>query len=356
MAQENRFGVSATDTVYLKILILDEQGMPKDSDALPSVYIYSSEIEDSVVDSEILLSTFTSAELGPLTAVRISEGYYEVSFVVPSGAAGGLWKDIWVATIDSVGITSIQSFLVKETFIVTTQQIDHNQIILVELDSSIGNLAGTLILGSKQYYSFTTTFNPYYASVELVRMEAGPLIEYIPDDTLALCIYWASKEVDHIRPNQICADKFDFWKTKFVVADAALRALTTPGGAYVQTINSGTSVKTLGQLSVKSGALGPNNIMSGGLDLETFKALKKLRDELWRVVNAGGCIVPGESLAFEVAVRGLYDVNRYAPGRLWEESPTHEYPFPTTNEKRHTTNNRMKRLVGVRKGYKRNVY
>lgn len=346
MSLEGRHGTLGGQAITLRVLVLDELGCPRAPDALPEVYIYDPSVDIDTIEAEIEAETYTSALAGPLVPTLVSTGYYSLTYTVPSGAEAGVWHDVWVGALDTATIANMQSFTVIESADFSLQTLLNNEMVIIELDTSIASAAdSTITLEDDTILSFTTVFNPFYASVELTRMEAGPIIDYIPSDTLALMIYWASREVDYIKPKTICSDRFDFWKTKFVIADATLRALMLPGGAYVNGYNTGnSSAKALGELSIKQGTTGPSSIMSGGIDKDTFDYLKKLRDEFWRVVNAGGCINPGQSLGFIGAQRGLYDPARRGMGRLWVSPDEVFYSQPTTNAKVRKTGQRMKRF------------
>lgn len=347
MATESRTGVLGGNDITLRVLVLDDNGCPRDADTLPEVYIYDASIDSDLILEELDAATFTSAESGPITATRINTGYYEITYSVPSGSTEGAWHDVWVGSLDTASIANIRSFRVVAGATFITQALVNNQFVTLELDESIASIAdATKTLEYDTLLSFTTVYTPFYASCELVRMEGGPLIEYIPDDTLALMIHWASREVDAIKPRKVCGDKFPYWRTKFVVADVALRAAMLPGGAYVHGLSAGYGdSKELGELSITKSKQGPTNSLSGGLDAQTYKALKDIRDELWRMVNAGGCINPGQSLGFTGALRGIFDPARRPAGRLWASPDEFPYSQPTTNTKVRRVGQRMHRLA-----------
>lgn len=342
---ETRAGVLSGQDIVLRVLVVDDSGFPRDTDALPVVYIYDDTLGEDDIRVEVEDETYTSAVAGPFTATRLGLGYYEYEYSVPSSVDDGTWSDVWVAELDGVAIYDIRNFNVTSGATFETQTLKNNELIIVELNSTIATAAdSTITLEADTTLYFTTVFVPFYASVELVRMEAGPLIDYIPDDTLALMIHWASKEVDAIKPSKICGDRFPFWRTKFVIFDTVLRAVSLPGGAYLQTLNTGSGgSKTLGELSIKRGNIGPGDVMSGGIDKDTYKEIKKARDEFWRVVNAGGCINPGQGLGPETAIRGLYDPARRQMGRQWLSPDEFRYIQPTSNTKLRREGERMHR-------------
>ena len=346
MAMDDRSGVLSGEQIALRALMTDDNGFPRSTDVLPSVYIYSSSTSTVTIEAELDAGIFTSAVAGPLTPTLISTGYYGLNYTVPSGAVEGTWTDVWVGDIDTEDVSGILSFRVLVGGSFAVQSLSNNQMVILELDGSIGSDTTDQTLTSDVMLSFSTTFSPYYSSVELVRMEAGPLIEYIPDDTIALMIHWSSKEADLIsRGVKKCGESFLFARTKFIACDTSLKALTLPGGKFMNGLDTGGDTKTLGELSITKGLTGANNTLSGGIDLETYNAIKKLRDEWWRVVNAGGCINPGQSLGFEAGLRGLYDPARKArqAGRLWMSPDQVHYEQPTSNTKIRKAGERLNR-------------
>ena len=94
--------------------------------------------------------------------------------------------------------------------------------------------------------------------------------------------------------------------------------------------NIGGKKKTLGDLMIA------NNADASG----TLEDIKRSRDEWWRVVNAGGSIVPGQGFAPEVAVKGKLDPDRRRIGRLWHNPVDFFYPVPAGNRKLRKSNQR----------------
>ena len=58
-----------------------------------------------------------------------------------------------------------------------------NNEITVTVSSDVINASGNL-LGSDQYFAFTTSYDPLYCSVTKIRLAIGPYIKDIPDDTI----------------------------------------------------------------------------------------------------------------------------------------------------------------------------
>lgn len=346
-----RNGVQTGDTVVLRALMVDEVGCPRDTDALPQVYIYDPDVDGATIEAEVEAGTFTSATAGPLSPTKITTGFYELSYVVPQDGTPGVWHDVWISDLDNLEVYNVLSFTVEEGGDFESQALRNNELIIIELDSSITNIAGSgetaleLNSGLGTELSFLTVLSPFCASVEMLRMFAGPLLNYLPDDTLALMIHWASIEAQAISPPKRCPN-YDFAKTQFVLYAAALFAMLLPGGgAYSDATGSRGSTKTLGEFSVKDGSgSSSSNTLSGGVDKETIEYFRKARDEWWRVVNTGGCINPGEGLGPAMGIRGVFDPARGQAGRLWEKPADHHFSHPTTNVKRQWKGTRYNRF------------
>lgn len=339
MAEYGRHSVLSGQSLDLRVIFRDDANILVDPDSTPSVYIYDESVDTETIESEIDAATFTSALAGPLVPTALSTGFYELTYTVPGGSNEGTWHDVWVAAIDGVDSTDYLAFEVDTAADLSTQELLDNELIVIQLDDSISNSAGDETLVTDQTLSFTTTYNPLYASPDLVRMTVGTMVDYIPDATLALMIHWASREVDFIRPPSICnrAD-FDFAKTKFVVYDAALKAMLLPAGESGSGSASSAdgTKKQLGDLMIdRSGGSGSSTVAvtSSGVDVVTLEQVTMQRDEWWRVVNSGACIVPGQGFEPETAIRSRWDPDRRASGRLWLNPEYGGYPQPGANAK-----------------------
>lgn len=333
MATYGRDGILAGTTFTIRVVSTDTEGNIVDMDANPIVYIYDVNIDDDTIQAEMDAATFTSKTAGPISTTRISTGYYEMSYNIPSGASAGSWKDVWIATLNGTDSNSFYSFNVTVGGKLLDQRLNNNELIIIDLDPSIASLDGTKTLGFSTQVSFTTTYKPLYASPELVRLEVGPWIDFIPDNTLALMIYWSSQEADFIVGKTIAnSTRIGFARTKFVVYDSALRAAYIPSSSFKNGSWPGNS-KQLGDLKITAGRNSSVPYLTSGLDTETVGRLKKLRDEWSRVVNAGGNIVPGQGFAPSVAIRAKFDPDRRKSGRLWLDPMDYYYAEPTANVK-----------------------
>ena len=322
-------GVLAGQTIVLYAIFLDPTEALVDTDDLPEVYIYDDSLTDEEIQEEVDAESYASAVDGPLTATRLSTGYYKLEYSVPADASG-TWSDVWVAEVEGVSAGEVLSFVVSTAVTITTQYIGNNTMIIVELAPTIANADNTLTLGETLKLYYTTTYSPLYASPDLVRMEVGRWIEHISDDTLALMIHWASKEADFIHGAQaLNSGNLVFAKTRFVVYDAALKLILMPGSGVVTAASAaGGGKKQLGDLLIEAGSGA-----ASAIDDATISWLEEQRREWFRVVNAGGNIVPGGMLPPSLAVKGICDPDRPLIARMWEDPREYNYSQPTINGK-----------------------
>lgn len=331
-----REGVLVGQSIDLRTVVNDAAGVLKNTDALPEVYIYDSSVDRETIEAEAEAKVYTSATAGPLSPTNITTGFYELTYSIPGGSIDGKWTDLWTGQIEGTDVYQLLNFEVEAGGNILAQVLLNNELIIVELDASIANVGATVTLGADQVLSWSTEYSPLYASPDLLRMEVGPFLDFIPDDTLALMIHWSSIEADYIVGKRGCTGRLAFARSKFVIYDAALRALMLPGASDLSGIGSGNDgdTKSLGDLRIqKGGGSSGSKTTASGIDLDTLAALKDKRDEWERVVNAGGCINPGQGLDPTSAIRHRYDPDRRASGRLWLNPEHYDYPQPGTNVK-----------------------
>jgi hypothetical protein len=126
-------------------------------------------------------------------------------------------------------------------------------------------------------------------------------------------------------------------RTKFVTFDTVWRCLNIPGQGREAGYSTGQK-KALGDLSITGG--------TAMVDVpdEIYEYVRKQREEWWRVVNAGGNIVPGQGFSPTFGVKGMLDPDRRLNGRLWESPETSTYPQPTVNRKTRSNGRRRGRF------------
>lgn len=326
MAVSNRGAALAGNDIVLRAVFTDADGCLVDLDTVPDIYIYDESVETSTIVSEADAGTYTSALAGPLSATRLSTGYYTYTYSVPSGGDAGSWHDLWVGTINGTNDYEYFDFQVTKGFEASSQNLGQNMMVIIELAGTITNSDASETLAPVDLY-YTTLYSPLYASPDLVRLEMGKWIEYVPDDTIALMLHIASKEANFVQgPSPDRTGNITFARTRFVVFDAVWRLLNIPGQGLQAGYSSGKK-KSLGDLSITSG--------TPVVDVpdKIYEYVREQRQEWWRVVNAGGNIVPGQGLTPTFAVKGWMDPDRRLTGRLWDSPENTHYPQPGVNRK-----------------------
>jgi hypothetical protein len=306
--------VALGQTVTLRALLRDDCGeLIAPDPGTVGCYIYPADVSSETIEAEVDAGTYASAiDDVSGTVSEISSGFYEASHAVPATSDTGTYADVWVAEVNGVRIWVRLTFLVVSIGRIVEQRVGKNTLIVVLLDPTIAGVSGDTLREEVQM-TFSTEYDPYYSSPDLLRLECGAWIESIPDDTISLMIHWSSLEAQSIARGPL-GNMFEMAKTKFVTFDAALRLLMLPASV-------GGKRKTLGDLMISNDSSAASMIQE----------LKDARDEWWRVVNAKGSIVPGQSFAPEVAVKGKYDPDRRRVGRLWWSPADYFYAQPAGN-------------------------
>lgn len=245
---------------------------------------------------------------------KVEVGFYYLEYQL---TAVGTWEFEWRATINNVVKTYIKKILVEDKVILEDIKfgLEFNELIVVDIFSGVKSSDGKKSLDEDMMFSFSTEYNPFYCSVEMLRMEMGSWVDLVPDDTMALGIHWASLEADSITSRGAVSDEYYYARTRFVMYDTAVKLFSMP----VNPSRSGKS-KQLGDLLIEEGSGVDYNLKN------LIDELKEERDEWWRVVNARGSIVLGQGLGPTTATR-----NGLKKSREWH-NPLHEhYAQPTQN-------------------------
>jgi len=310
------------ETVTLRAVFGDGCGLPQDVDAgFPDIYLYDPDNIPADIEAEVAAGfPGAVATIESAAVVHLATGMYEITYDVVAGAVEGTWIDIWHAQINGIEVFSSFTFVVEEKGTVALQTLTGNSLIVILLDESIADTDGNTLAEETQL-TFSTTYDPYYASPDLLRLECGTWLSSIPDDTLSLMIHWSSLEADAVTPTTTSSgttnqNLLDVARTKFCVYDAAMRCLMLP-------TDVGGKTKRLGDLMIQD-----DSSFTGVID-----ELRDSRDEWWRVVNARGTIVPGQGFAPTFAIKGINDPDRRNIGRLWHDPRTESYDQPTQNTK-----------------------
>jgi len=190
---------------------------------------------------------------------------------------------------------------------------------------------------------FTTTYSPMYTSIRLIRLDLGPIISSVPNETVMLAAYEASLYVDAVSfstPSTANPEYLAMAKKKLATCMAELILLR---GAVGLSLGQDMS-KTLADLKVSR----------GGGDIDATRKLDDLEECVarWRVpVETGGEISPDTSLKPTNAVKGSIAEDAIGVGREWE--PTSGIGLsnrtPAGNAWRQSTNRRWVRTYRKRK-------
>jgi len=207
-----------------------------------------------------------------------------------------------------------------------TEILYENNIVYIQLDKDIATADGST-LGTDITYYFTTTYNPLYASVRQVRLDLGPFVSDVPDDTINLAIFEAGRDatINSFQNTVFDTTFFNHARFKYTLLLAELILLRAIMGDVSV---SSRMTKSLGDLTVSRGG----NIVA--ID----KRIEKLQEgmEEWLLaVQTGGEIPPGASLKSEVSVKGGTSEDLMLVGRQWH--PTSgigtAYSYPGGNVK-----------------------
>jgi len=201
-------------------------------------------------------------------------------------------------------------------------QLYQNNIVIVTLDETIANTQGTT-LGSDYITYFATTYTPIYTTLRRIRLDLGPLLVNVPDETIMLAILEASLMVDAISFVST-TDNANFLNMAKREYATCLAELMLVNGIASDTNSSDRMSKTLGDLNVSRSG--------GGGSLSDAQDRLNGCIEYWKVaVQTGGEIAPDTSLKPGSTVKGANAEDAIAVGRQWEATSGLGYYRPSTN-------------------------
>lgn len=302
------------------------------------------------------VSTFSVSEVDPAGGeygIAISSDIYTgeritITFTdtTPTDAAT-IVDNVAVRAEPAIGIDSINQITYTEeldftvSLVGTTQlQIDLdpgqlyiNNVVIVTLDKDIADTDGNT-LGEEYITYFSTEYTPIYTSLRRIRLDLGPLVASVTDETIMFAILEASIYVDGISfvtviPN---ATYFNLARRELTTCKAELilvKAIASDG-----TFTNRMS-KQLGDLSVsRDGA-------RDGLN----DTINDLQDciEYWKVaVQTGGEITPDASLKPDWTVKGRNASDAITVERQWESTNSLGSYRPSANTSAATNNSRRR--------------
>lgn len=186
-----------------------------------------------------------------------------------------------------------------------------NLVVHIVLPKGIRTVSGAALTRDVTF-DVISELTPYYASVDQVRLEGGPLIRRLSDITLACMIYRTSQRANLLCPrpptgggdDQII---FEGARNQWVALSAArdltlnMNQLLGQKGAHV-----------LANFSVtRQGPANGEGIAAG------LAEMKKEIDEYEISLRSHGRVLPGGKPGFLMAAKGLADWTEQSPGRTW---------------------------------------
>ena len=270
----------------------------------------------TTADAFVYNVTLSSFGLGPYVdedemIEKTSVGKYKYTFLIPTGADLGAAFDKWEATVNLAELEAVFTFAIVGAGTVGTTSIYDNNAIYITLDSSIAALDGSTI-GEDITTYFTTTYTPLYTHIKRVRLDLGPLVSDIEDDTINLAIFEASLMANSNTFNQITdPNYFRQVRKEYTTCVAELmltRALSGDASIF------GTMRKQLADLSVSRGA-------SPQL-MRNIDQLIKCVEKWERVIQTGGDKTPYTSIRPGYSVKGAASEDAMTTSRQWVPTST----------------------------------
>lgn len=186
--------------------------------------------------------------------------------------------------------------------IIASGELLDNNLVIVDLASSITSTAG-IPLSAGYSFAFTTTYYPMYCSSRRLRLMAGNYLSGITDDALNLAIHLASLESDLLTWNKrnLGDQYYHFVRSQWSCCRAAQYLLiNTVGGS------GRLKAKRLGDLAVEY----DTNKININVPLEY---MQECLDKWAGALLAGGRQVQTP----EMVVKGQFDIDRPKIGRGW---------------------------------------
>jgi hypothetical protein len=319
-----RNGSLRNQTITLTAKFLDAAGNLTDPDSTPTIDIFPAGKDPNsgtTINADAIILDASQSSLGNPAGAnyidRESIGCYSYEFPIPGNAGFGVWFDRWNADIDGQAVEAVFMFAVVGGGSIGTSQLFENNRVTVIIDGELLDVDGNLLSNDYDWY-FTTTYTPLYSSVRKMRLELGPLINQLPDDTINLAIFEASLLADAI--------SFPSASSNTEYFTVARREYVTCLAGAMLLSNKGTQgkVKRLADLSVE---------LSGDPN-DKLKDLYSCIGKWDHVIKSNGELATGTSLKPRSVVKGEFDPDKPVIGRLWTQwSHLLENNVPAANSK-----------------------
>lgn len=83
---------------------------------------------------------------------------------------------------------------------VPNESLLNNNLVAITLDSTIASIGG-VVLGNNYEFWFTTTYSPYYCTLQRIKIDAGVYLSDLSNDTINMAIFLASEAADALTWN-----------------------------------------------------------------------------------------------------------------------------------------------------------
>ena len=174
------------------------------------------------------------------------------------------------------------------------------------------------VLAQEVTFDILGDLHPFYASVDLIRLEGGMYLTKISDLTLAAMGYHASLEADALSytapPDPLEGATpsaqwrlFDWAREQFVAVKAAHALILN-----VFDLAGTRGHRTLANFSIARQEFNRGEGLPGKL-VDLAKEIKELKV----VLKSGAAVGPGGHAHPRMAAKGYYDSSDGRPGRLW---------------------------------------
>lgn len=296
----------------------------------------------SVIGGTVPVTPTTTGELSILSTIPEDEtshlttpvGDYTVSVLfddslVPGSITGLI--SVTAEAVDGDSVTHPASGLLVTTesvsgptlsIVIASGQLNNNNLVTITLGSGINSMGG-LTLDEDYEFWFTTTYSPYYCTLQKIRLDIGAYISSVSDDTINAAIHQGSLGADALTWDKtyISDSYYKYVRTQWTCCKAQETLLLNAAG------KSNLKSKKLADLEVTY-ATGINEPLDRALG-----CLQKWENSL----HAGGRSIRSPMMV----VKGELDPDRPTIGRGWGYANGNM--MPTANSRVITTTSRRYR-------------
>ena len=235
----------------------------------------------------------------------LGEGIFEYQFDVPDDGPDGTWWDEWKGTLTGQELTSMFSFEVSASGLITElpAQLYNNNIVQVTIAKEIEATDGSS-MDEDYEFEFMTTTSPSYTNTRKIRLEIGGFIGNLEDDVLQQAILEGSIEADILTFNtdRINNSLYLHARREYVTCLTSTIVLQNLGTYHLR-------AKTLDNLRVEYDTSGITNALNRLTD-----CLNKWEPQLLAGGGAKAIRSP------QYVIKGEYDPDRPNISRSWQST------------------------------------